>query len=382
MKIEVPDRLGKWLYKEPSARGSRNGSPKGPGRPAKKARKACICQSALCRQHREPRRTSDRAVGRTLDEGRREWDEKQLPGKLSPSSASRSGSSNPGRSAELALFALAKKAGSTRARAFVEMNVACGGISEDTRRAATTSIGRNLFSLFFREGKVRALEGQVAEVARSAWKVALRRALGPGITEQVPEGPGKARKARICQSALCRQNREPRRTSDRAVGRTLDEGRREWDEKQLPGKLSPSSASRSGSSNPDTRRAATTSIGRHSAYSAMTATALTPKDRRSSRRGRGREGGGGEASKDRRSVARGARETIKKGNAVGERVRGVVHEHHVIPLVARLASRARSSADVRAGPGRGASSQSPPPSTSIISQVRSVGPLGSANMTT
>ena len=37
MKIEVPDRLGKWLYKEPSARGSRNGPRKGPGRPAKRA---------------------------------------------------------------------------------------------------------------------------------------------------------------------------------------------------------------------------------------------------------------------------------------------------------------------------------------------------------
>ncbi|EJK58301.1 hypothetical protein THAOC_21590 [Thalassiosira oceanica] len=35
------------------------------------------------------------------------------------------------------------------------------------------------------------------EVARSAWKVALSRALGPGITDGVSEGPGKARKARI-----------------------------------------------------------------------------------------------------------------------------------------------------------------------------------------
>ncbi|EJK45260.1 hypothetical protein THAOC_36130, partial [Thalassiosira oceanica] len=37
MKIEVPDRPGKWLYREPSARGSRNGSSNGQGRPVRRA---------------------------------------------------------------------------------------------------------------------------------------------------------------------------------------------------------------------------------------------------------------------------------------------------------------------------------------------------------
>ncbi|EJK55177.1 hypothetical protein THAOC_25116, partial [Thalassiosira oceanica] len=44
MEIEVPDRHGKWLYREPSARGSRNGPPSGPGRPI---RRAFIENSAL-----------------------------------------------------------------------------------------------------------------------------------------------------------------------------------------------------------------------------------------------------------------------------------------------------------------------------------------------
>ncbi|EJK47870.1 hypothetical protein THAOC_33383, partial [Thalassiosira oceanica] len=53
------------------------------------------------------------------------------------------------------------------------------------------------------------------EVARSAWKVAHPKALGPGITERASQRPGKARKAiirRKLDSGLrqkvpfCRQN--------------------------------------------------------------------------------------------------------------------------------------------------------------------------------
>ncbi|EJK44628.1 hypothetical protein THAOC_36819, partial [Thalassiosira oceanica] len=36
LERQAPDRLGKWLYREPSARGSRNGPPKGQGRPTKR----------------------------------------------------------------------------------------------------------------------------------------------------------------------------------------------------------------------------------------------------------------------------------------------------------------------------------------------------------
>ncbi|EJK70592.1 hypothetical protein THAOC_08035 [Thalassiosira oceanica] len=68
MEIEGPYRLGKfkWLYREPSARGSRNGPRKGRGMPAKRAfvekLTAASVRKALRSATRDPRLPSNRVV--------------------------------------------------------------------------------------------------------------------------------------------------------------------------------------------------------------------------------------------------------------------------------------------------------------------------------
>ncbi|EJK77559.1 hypothetical protein THAOC_00602, partial [Thalassiosira oceanica] len=125
--IAVPDLLRKWLYREPSARGARNGPRKGQGRPAKRVfvenlTAASVRKCTLCRQNATRGADLDRVV-RTNSTVSSESDQKQLPGKLSPSSTSCSRSTNSGtfKSArspgELALFALRRRHDSWKAPA-------------------------------------------------------------------------------------------------------------------------------------------------------------------------------------------------------------------------------------------------------------------------
>ncbi|EJK50873.1 hypothetical protein THAOC_30015, partial [Thalassiosira oceanica] len=108
--------------------------------------------------------------------------------------------------------------------------------------------------------------GLIIEVARSACRVARSRALGPGMTERASEGPGKAAKRVFVEILTAASVRKcPLSGKIATLGPSADLsivscGRSrprssDSDEKQLPGKLSSSSTSRSESSNSDRRGA-------------------------------------------------------------------------------------------------------------------------------
>ncbi|EJK55838.1 hypothetical protein THAOC_24381, partial [Thalassiosira oceanica] len=100
------------------------------------------------------------------------------------------------------------------------------------------------------------------EVARSAYQVALSKALGPGFTERPSGRPGEVREACFRRKfGFGLRQKAPFVGITRPLGgpRIVSCGPNptmssEWDEKQLPGIVSPSSTSRSQSTNSGTSR--------------------------------------------------------------------------------------------------------------------------------
>ncbi|EJK53885.1 hypothetical protein THAOC_26592, partial [Thalassiosira oceanica] len=149
MKIEVPDRLGKWLYREPLAWGSRNGPPKGRGRPAKRVfienLTAASVRECPLPAKRDPRRTSIVSCGRSR-RGRRNGTKSSFP-----ESSRRALQVALNRRIQIdgarAARVLARKAAqrddsSTKGRAMIPTTPARGGVSKDTRRTAAKSKDR------------------------------------------------------------------------------------------------------------------------------------------------------------------------------------------------------------------------------------------------